>query len=90
MRGANLEGADLSGANLSGANLEGAQLSQANLQGAEFRATNLQGADLHGANLEGARNLETDELAKAHSLAEATLPDGSRYDGRFNLPGDAG
>jgi uncharacterized protein YjbI with pentapeptide repeats len=90
MRGANLEGADLSGANLSGANLEGAQLSRANLQGVEFRVTHLQGANLRGANLEGARGLEMDELAGAYSLAEATLPDGSRYDGRFNLPGDAG
>jgi uncharacterized protein YjbI with pentapeptide repeats len=76
------------GVNLSGAVLREAQLSHANLQGANLSVTNLRGADLSRVNLEGARVSE-EELAKAHRLRGATLPDGSRYDGRFDLPGDA-
>lgn len=86
---AKLEGTNLRGANLAGAILEGACLIKADLQEAEFHVTNLQGADLFEANLMGARNLCDEELAKAYRLSGAVMPDGSTYDGRFNLAGDA-
>jgi uncharacterized protein YjbI with pentapeptide repeats len=90
---ANLRGADLSMANLQGAdlsmtNLQGARLSGADLRGADLSMANLQGADLHKANLQGARNLSDEQLAQTSRLWGATLPDGSLYDGRFNLAGD--
>jgi uncharacterized protein YjbI with pentapeptide repeats len=88
LQGANLTGADLRDVDLTGANLRNAQLGDANLAGANFSAANLQRANLSGANLQGARNLKDEELAKAHRLWGATLPDGSRYDGHFKLPGD--
>jgi len=89
LQGADLPEANLQGADLTGANLRKARLCNVNLQGAKLGATNLQKADLSGANLEGARNLREEELAKAHKLWGATMPDGTHYDGRFELPGDA-
>lgn len=89
LQSADLSGADLREANLTGANLRAARLDHANLQGADFSATNLKKADLLGADLTGARNLSETELARAHRLWGAALPDGSLYDGRFNLAGDA-
>jgi hypothetical protein len=56
-------------ATLQGANLQGANLQEANLRGAK-----LQGADLQKAEI-------TDEqLADAHSLQGATMPDGQKYE----------
>src|SRR5574341_1431678 len=89
LQSADLSGADLREANLTGANLRAARLDHANLQGADFSATNLKKADLLGADLTAARNLSETELARAHRLWGAALPDGSLYDGRFNLAGDA-
>ncbi len=90
---ANLENADLQhaqmdGANLSLANLQGANLSLANLQAADLSRANLAGAILFRANLRGVRNLKEEQLTQTHRLRGATLPDGNRYDGRFNLEGD--
>ena len=89
MRGANLSMADLRWADLSEANLAGARLNRANLRGANLSETNLQGALMTRANLQGARNLTDAQLAQASRLRGATLPSGNRYDGRYNLPGDA-
>lgn len=98
IQGANLEGADLRKSNLnkadlrwadlSYANLEGARLLKADLYQANLSGTNLQDACLMESNLQGANNLEEIQLAQAHSLLGATMPDGSRYDGRYNLAGD--
>lgn len=41
-----------------------------------------------GCNFKHARNLSNEQLRKADTLRGSILPDGSRYDGRFNLPGD--
>ncbi len=76
-----LTGADLSRANLTCSDLKEANLSNAHLYGADLRGANLQGAVLHQAHL-GEANLcgakVTDEqLAEAHSLVDATMPDGS-------------
>ena len=98
LQGANLHEANLRKASLCRANLQDADLTQANLEGAKLRGTNLYGADLDGANLEDAdltqanltrsRNLVDSQLTQVRRLHGATMPDGSRYDGRFNLPGD--
>jgi len=85
---ANLNMADMRWANLSQVNLQGACLSRANLYQADLQDANLDGACLNGANLQCARNLQEAQLARAHSLLGATLPDGSRYDGRYHLEGD--
>lgn len=83
LRGANLAGADLSGANLSRSNLH-----EANLEGADLTGTNLHGTALRSANLAGAQGLTEGQLARTEGLIEATLPDGTRYDGRYRLPAD--
>jgi uncharacterized protein YjbI with pentapeptide repeats len=85
---ADLSEANLQEADLTGANLRYARLEKADLQGASLGAVNLKKADLAGVNLKGACHLRDEELARAYRLEGATLPDGSRYDGRFNLPGD--
>lgn len=90
LRKANLSMADLRGANLVSANLEGASLNKANLSGADLDKVNLQGALLTKTNLQGAHNIVDEQLAQASRLRSATLPDGSLYDGRFNLAGDLG
>jgi len=85
---ANLNMADMRWVDLSRANLQGACLSRANLYQADLQDANLEGACLTGANLQCARNLQETQLAQAYSLLGATLPDGSRYDGRYHLDGD--
>jgi uncharacterized protein YjbI with pentapeptide repeats len=88
LRNTDLSMADLRWANLSLANLEGAQLNSANLFQADLSMANLKGANFIRANLQGVHNLKDDQLAQANQLFGATMPDGSRYDGRFNLKGD--
>ncbi|OGO20040.1 MAG: hypothetical protein A2Z14_18810 [Chloroflexi bacterium RBG_16_48_8] len=103
MRYVNLQGLDLSGANLkntdlnlaklqgvdlSGANLEETRLNRTNLRFALLSGANLKGAFLNQANLQGILDVIEEQLAQAYKLRCATMPDGSRYDGRFNLEGD--
>jgi uncharacterized protein YjbI with pentapeptide repeats len=83
LRAAKLQGARLGSANLRWANLAGANLREAYLSGVM-----LVGANLLKANLKDARGLSDSRLADCHCLRGATLPDGSKYDGRFNLKGD--
>ena len=76
-------GSDLSYARLTGTfsalNLRGARLNQASLDGT-YADLDLGQADLTDAKLSGT-------LAIAR-MRGATLPDGTRYDGRYNCPGD--
>jgi uncharacterized protein YjbI with pentapeptide repeats len=98
MQGADLFKADLSSVDLHQAHLDSADLSLANLTGtrltrADLRAANmnravLEGTDLFKANLREVRNLIPAQLAQAKRLWGAVMPDGSTYDGRYNLPGD--
>jgi uncharacterized protein YjbI with pentapeptide repeats len=74
--------------NLSGADLQDAQINNANMHQANLEGAKLDGANLIRANLQGARNLSEKDLEKASCLYGATMPDGSLYDGRFDLPGD--
>lgn len=79
----NFQGADLSNAKLSHANLH-----QANFRDVDFYETNLHGAIMTNAILQGSRNWTYKQLAQLNKLCNAMMPDGSRYDGRFNLAGD--
>ncbi|HEY44293.1 MAG TPA: pentapeptide repeat-containing protein [Anaerolineae bacterium] len=103
LRYVNFQGVDLSGADLNktdlnmaklqradlrGANLEDARLRKANMRGALFAHTTIKGASLAMANLHGISELTEQQLAQARRLRGATMPDGSRYNGRFNLAGD--
>ncbi len=104
LRGANLEGAKLTGTNLQGAQLNGANLTRAtlvdanldhatltdaNLSDARMTGANLTEATLAGCVLSGADGLTDAQFASVYMLMHATLPDGSRYDNRFNLQGDS-
>jgi uncharacterized protein YjbI with pentapeptide repeats len=82
LTGANFSGADLHGANLSYATLVFTNFSGANLAGADLHGTNVStmnvsNANLAGANLKDATGVGVGQLAKARSLAGATMPDGS-------------
>jgi uncharacterized protein YjbI with pentapeptide repeats len=95
--GANLTGATLHRADLSSANLFRARLAEADLREAFLFQVDLRGADFTDADLAGARistarldgsNVALTQLVHAGMLCGTSMPDGRRYDGRFNLPGD--
>jgi hypothetical protein len=87
LRGAHLDWANLERADLRDTCLQAAHLVRANLRAAHMLGSDLQGADLEGADLQGAEVTDA-QLAKTNRLRGVTMPDGSRYDGRFNLQGD--
>lgn len=86
--GVDFHQAHLEYADLSMADLRTAKLTRANLLGANLSHANLTRVDLYKANLRDVRNLEDEQLSKATRLWGATMPDGTTYDGRFNLSGD--
>ena len=93
MRGANLRGAILNSARLEGsklqlAELRGADLSNATLQEADLLEAGLAGTLLHNADMLNAVNASHDQMAQAFAMLRATMPGGSRYDGRYRLAGD--
>jgi uncharacterized protein YjbI with pentapeptide repeats len=74
-------------------NLRNAKLNRANLEQADLTSVDLTGAELAHANLTGAkvghfRLFPIERLVGVDRLYQATMPDGSRYDGRLNLKGD--
>lgn len=87
LRGAHLGRARLERADLRDSCLQAAHLIKANLREAHLLGADLQGADLEGTDLQGAE-VHDAQLIKASRLRGVTMPDGSRYDGRFNLQGD--
>jgi uncharacterized protein YjbI with pentapeptide repeats len=74
INGANLEDADLSNANLMNADLRWSDLSHV-----DFRGAQLDGADFEGAALDDAK-ITLEQLRSVKSLAQATMPDGRKYD----------
>ncbi len=87
LRGAHLDWANLERADLRETCLQAAHLIRANFRDAHLQDADLQGADLEGASLQGAE-VRDGQLIKASRLRGVTMPDGSRYNGRFNLQGD--
>jgi hypothetical protein len=83
-----LHQANLDEADLSGAKLQAAKLNRASLRGVNLENTDLTNADLYKVNLRGARNLTDGQLSKLNELFGSIMPNGSVYDGRFNLFGD--
>ena len=82
LQGANLEAASLQGANLSIAHLQGANLRYVQLQGADLVAVHLQGANLRGAKLQGA-NLQGAKL-QGVDLGEVELNFSVWHKAKFN------
>lgn len=79
---ANLEKVCLEGVDLQRADLQGANLSEVKLLNGD-----LTGADLTRANLLGAQ-VDRAQLEQVNRLVYATMPDGKKYNGRYQLPGD--
>lgn len=73
--------------NLRGSNWQNANLYEADLTGCDLTNAILKQADFVYANLTGAKVTE-EQLVYTDNLCGATMPDGSRYDGRYVLPGD--
>jgi hypothetical protein len=88
LRGANLVLANLRGSYLRGINLQEVNLHLADLGGAWMSGANLQGATLQEVNLQEAGLLSDHQLSQAALMLGAKMPDGSLYNGRFNLAGD--
>lgn len=80
--------ADFRDTSLDLAQLQRAFLINGNFENADFREASLEGTELSGANFKGAENLKVEQLAQVKSLGGAIMPDGKRYDGRFNLQDD--
>lgn len=88
MEGASLWASNMRGSSLIGAYLQGVNLRAANLEKANLDVALLYGADMSHANLEGAWHLTNDQLAQTARLRHAIMPDGTRYNGCFNLEAD--
>ena len=71
------------------ADLSDAILKNADLREAIFQNTKLTNAELAGANLENAKfSSMKNILSSAKTLYGATMPDGNKYNGEYNLSGD--
>lgn len=97
LRGVSLHEAKLQSASLLNAKLQGANLDGANLEKAlffvrtvykngqvDYSEAALKGASLRRTNLHSAQ-VRDDQLAEAGALRGAIMPNGKRYNGRFNL-----
>ncbi len=82
-----LQDGTIQGKELRGSNWKDANLYKADLMGCDLTNAELLHADLVQANLEGAI-INDEQLASTDNLGGAIMPDGSLYDGRFNLMGD--
>jgi uncharacterized protein YjbI with pentapeptide repeats len=83
-----LHQAHMERAQLCRTNLSRAKLNRANLRKADFSEAVLSSADMFKADLQNARNLTPEQLSEAKRLWGAVMPDGTTYDGRYNLEGD--
>ncbi len=96
MDGAKLHDAELEGAMLLGTSLKGVEIYNSTGELAILNGATLYEADLTGAKFLSVDTIDdADEYAAMHyhlhhvsNLRYATMPDGSRYDGRYNLRGD--
>lgn len=82
-----LESGVLRGRDFRGSSWQEANLYRADLRGADLKNADLENADLYEANLEGA-TVSADQLRMCKTLRRCIMPDGSRYDGRYNLHWD--
>jgi hypothetical protein len=82
-----LEDGTLSGRSLRGASWQDANLYRADLRNTDLINAELGNADFYEANLEGAK-VTPEQLRTAKTMRRCTMPDGSKYDGRYNLSWD--
>jgi uncharacterized protein YjbI with pentapeptide repeats len=86
--GASMSGIKLDGSNLNYANLKDAKLVGASLRGCRFYQANMSSTDLSWADLTASELITEDQLKGCNALWGATLPDGEKYDGSYDLKGD--
>ncbi len=79
----NMSEADLEEANFNFSTLEFTNLNHADVRGSHWKGTIIKNSYFDGANLEGAF-ITNDQLASIALSEKTTLPDGSKYDGRFD------
>jgi uncharacterized protein YjbI with pentapeptide repeats len=84
LQGARFTNSNLQKAYMVAANLLAANMDRACLQGAKLGEADLTAAQLSWANLQDT-DLSEQQLANLEQLRGTTMPDGSRYDGRYNL-----
>lgn len=77
-----LHGHDLRGSDWRDANLYQASLKNCDLQRVQFDKADLYEADLTGAKV------SPEQLRRTKTMRYAVMPDGQKYDGRYNLPHD--
>jgi hypothetical protein len=77
----------LAGQDMRGSNWRDANLYQANLTGCDLQRVLLDDADLYEANLTGVK-IKPEQLKRTKTMRYAIMPDGQKYDGRYNLPHD--
>lgn len=82
-----LESGDLRGLSLRGANWLDANLYRADLTESDLTNVKFDKADLVEANLTNAK-ISEEQMVVTDIMLKATMPDGTRYNGRFNLPSD--
>lgn len=83
-----LQDGSLHGASLAWSNLKHANIRMADLRNVDFTGAVLEGAHLQESNLDGAIGLGPKQFVQLRYLEGATLPDGTRYDGRYRLPAE--
>lgn len=88
LRWAHLIFANLQNAYLKDVDLSYTWMRDATFEGAFMGGAKLKGSVLVGANFKNATELTSKMLSEAKMLLAATMPNGTRYDGRFNLDGD--
>ena len=80
-----LEDGSLRGMGFSGARLRSANLYRADLTGTNLGGAHFQNSSLKYVNFTNAKNLTDMQLIQAKALRGAKMPDGTLYDGRYNL-----
>jgi hypothetical protein len=82
-----LEQGIMRGRDFRGSNWQDANLYQADLAGVNLKNADLRNADLYEANFEGA-TISPEQLRSAKTMRRCTMPDGTKYDGRYALSWD--
>jgi hypothetical protein len=82
-----LEGGIMRGRNFRGSSWQDANLYQADLRDVNLKNADVTNADLYEANLQGA-TVTPEQLRTTKTMRRCILPDGTKYDGRYNLHWD--
>jgi uncharacterized protein YjbI with pentapeptide repeats len=80
--------ASFTSANIRNGKFENASLWQSNLENSYLQNCSFRNADLKGVNFNKANKLTVEQFIDMNELRGAIMPDGSLYDGRYELKGD--